>query len=250
MSTKTLGAAAGVLLLVVGVMVGCDAVEGVITGKCQGRKPITHVRIDHSRTQDDPALRTQKVELVRSIAERVSQECGSLRVDVFGATATDGVTIFPEKNLTPEGNNDSTRDEVRDQVVAPVVDAIEAALEGEPSLGSAPLGALAQGQRTLALRADEERPRELVLVTDGYESELFVLKDLLRAGEDAADILSLAGEIEETPDLSITVVGVGFVAGEPRSTQLLEGLLDFWTAACSATQAEPCRVIDGFDEGA
>ncbi|MDQ3956835.1 MAG: hypothetical protein M3273_00780 [Actinomycetota bacterium] len=224
--------------------------EGAVTGKCQGREPITHVRMDQSRTQDDPTLRAQKVELVRSVAERVSEECGSLRVDVFGATATDGATIFPETDLTPDGNNDNTRDEARDEVVGPAIEAVEAALEAEPSLGSAPLGALAQGQRALASRSDEERPLELVLVTDGYESELFVLKELLRAGEDTADILSLAGDIEETPGASITVIGLGFVAGEPRSTGLLEGLLDVWNAVCHATQAEPCRVIDGFDEGA
>ncbi|GCB48478.1 hypothetical protein SNL152K_5802 [Streptomyces sp. NL15-2K] len=89
----------------------------------------------------------------------------------------------------------------------------------------------------------------LVLLTDGFQN---VGVDLGKRAISKQEAVELANktDVPKLPGASVTVAGLGRVAGSPPRSDIVEGLVNFYDALCKKTGAAKCvSVTDYTSEG-
>ena len=221
---------------------GCSQVRSAATGECVGKRPVTVVMIDGSATQADAGLLAEQATLVAGVARATSEECGRLRVERFRGSASDVDTIV-DREVTPKGATDATRDRNRAAVVDEVRRAVEEAVAASPPRGgSDPLGAIARGGRLLS--QDRREHRRLVVVTDGVQSHGPNLATAELTAATASRYVDAAGPLPDLSGIELVVAGVGRVSGAKPPTTYVNGLMAFYNEACRRSGAASCQVAD------
>lgn len=221
---------------------GCAQVRSAATGTCVGERPITVVMVDGSATQADDGLRAEQVDLVTSVAQTTSEQCGRLRVERFRGSASDVDTLL-DRDLTPQGATDATRARNRPAVVDQVRRSVAEAMAASPAHGASdPLGAIGRGARLL--NQDNRQHRRLVVVTDGVQSHDPNLATAELTAATASRFVDAAGPLPDLSGIDLVVAGVGRVTGAKPPTSYVNGLLAFYDEACRRGAAASCQITD------
>jgi hypothetical protein len=229
-------------LALVAATAACSQVKNLATGECSGDKPFVLVMVDGSATQNDPELIAEQVDVVTSVAQQTSDECGRLRVERFRGSASDVDTVL-DRDVTPEGATDSNRDRNRDELLAEVRQEVEQGLAASAAQGgSDPVGAMGRGARLLG--QEEREHRQLIMVTDGIQSSEPNLATEELTVASASSFVDQAGTLPDLTGIDLVVTGVGRVTGPQPPSSYINGLVAFYEEVCARSGAASCRVVD------
>lgn len=234
-----------VTLAIAPSMTGCDprGTGQELIGRCGGDARFQVVELDDSPTQATSELVAAKVEIVRALATKTSEECGRLRVERFRGSRTDSDVIV-DRNMTPGGKSPDIRRRNRGQVVEEVVQTVASALKPGVDGGSAPLAALAHGRDMLRQKGGAKN-LHLFVATDGIETEAVNLATSKLSVDSAQQFIQDAGPaIPELKGITVVVAGIGRVNGRQPPTSYTNGLLAFWNQVCARATAAVCTVLD------
>lgn len=241
----TAGAA---LILSVGLLAGCAAHAPGELGRlqqiletCPKDQPINaYVTTDGTGTSQDQAITTERLKSIRAVVDRVAVCGGHLTVTAFGTNSV--TTPILDADITIDGATPNARlrrvPKVTEEVMAQVTKHYEPAIEALPQQGTD-----VTGLYRLFGEAKAERPGqrlEVLVLTDGLTNQGVNIDHSLSTAEATA----LADTVP-VPDLSgssLSVVGIGRVAGNPVPSTFIDGLKAFYTRLCEKTGADQCLV--------
>lgn len=204
----------------------------------------TFVQLDESGSARDTALTKERLLLVSSVAERTLVCGGHLKVSVF-SSSSGATTALYDGEVTIQTPTENARlkrvPNALNQVMREIVTAFDPAVEALPQDGSDVLAAY----RLFAEQAVQlpESRLDAYLLTDGLTNVGPVqitgalTKDEAAALAEQVDVPSLPA------DSSLTVAGLGRVAGDPVPSDVIAGEVAFYTALCEETGAGECLAI-------
>lgn len=206
------------------------------------QKVASLISIDGTGTAKSEATDAINLKIVEAIARRTAICGGNLKVTAFSSGSAATVTIY-DGVLELHGATDIARLKQVDEVIAEVMDVIVASYT--PAIDSLPdNGTDVIGQYRLASEYGRQlsgSALEFLLLTDGL-SNLGLSTEVVLTNEEAT---SLADSIV-MPDLtgaSVTVAGLGRVAGDPLPSAMVEGLVAFYDRLCANTSASSCLSV-------
>lgn len=238
-------------ILTAGLLAGCSTSAPGELGRLQalsadcGSRPLnTFVQLDESGSARDAALTKERLLLVQAIAERALVCGGHLKVSVFSSSSGANQTLYDGDVTiqTPTGNARLKRvPTALNQVMREITAAFDPAVEALPADGSDFLSAY----RLFAEQASQlpDARLDAYLLTDGLTNVGSVQitgalsKDQATAFAEQVDLPNLPA------DASLTVAGLGRVAGDPVPSDVIAGEVAFYTALCSRTGAGACLAV-------
>ncbi|WP_160050471.1 hypothetical protein [Nocardiopsis sp. FR4] len=215
---------------------------------CQDTAPGSLVLVDGTGSSNTEAITAERLDAIEHIARQTAVCSGYLRVAVFSSSSA-ATTALYDGALHPHGATDNAR--IR-RVPALIEDVIPGIREGyEPAMAELPGG----GSDILGmLRLGEEFAGQL---STDYHLELYLFSDGFhnvghKPGSEALSLEEAEALAAETtmPDLSgasVTVAGIGRVAGDPVPSDVVEGLVFYYQALCAQTGAEECLAVTDFN---
>lgn len=200
-----------------------------------------YVTTDGSATSGTKAIINERLTVIEKVAERVAVCGGHLTITAFG---TNSVTApIYDADIQIDGSTDLARlrqvPDIVKEVMAQVATNYEPAVAALPEGGTDVIGVYRLFSEANTLRADMRL--EAVALTDGVTNQGIVFDRPLTPEEAAA----LADTVT-VPDLSggsLSVVGIGRVAGDPLPSEFIEGMKAFYTRLCEKSRAEQCLVV-------
>jgi hypothetical protein len=221
--------------------------QRVLSSCPKNTKLATAIRIDASPSSLGDALEQARLDVVSDAARRTAICGGHLRVDVFSGSSTATATLY-DGELALAGATDNARlrrapDLVKD-ITTKVSDAYGPAAANLASNGSDILGQYRLGAEYLQ-QLGAGYQLNLVLLTDGFQN---VGIDLTSAPltRPQADALVAGVGVPSLPMANVTVAGLGKVGGEPPSTAIVNGLVNFYDAVCAKTAAAQCLSVTDY----
>lgn len=222
-----------------------------ILATCPDARLASKVDVDVSGSARTTDLAAERTAIIEDVARRTAICGGHLRVTAFSSTSAETITLY-DGDLVVPGATDIARlrrvPEVVETVMAQVVPAYDAVLSAPPSQGGTDI--LAQyrlGQEYLS-QLGEDYELNLVILTDGFQT---TGRGIVDRALTAAEASALASQIT-TPDLtnaSITVAGLGRVAGQAPTTDVVDGLVAFYDALCAQSHATSCLSVTDYVAG-
>jgi hypothetical protein len=239
---------AAMLIIPVLATAGCGQTIGIITGDCRGPEAIhLVVEWDVSVSGDSPKIQDRKIEQVKSAVDWASQTCGDAHVETVGSSSGD-VTVLFDDDASPAGNTASNRDKNRPTKVAAIMSQIKKGLVAVPrSTQSSPLGGLDRAASFLATLPDDQRPRVVVVLTDGASTESVNLEP---GHLTSKNVKKLASKVS-VPDLkgaSVLIAGLADAVGKRPSTAYVSALVKFWTLVLERSGADHALATDQYPE--
>ncbi|NYF28069.1 hypothetical protein [Microbacterium sp. JAI119] len=200
-----------------------------------------YVTTDGSATSSAEAIINERLTAIKTVVERVAVCGGHLTVTAF---ATNSVTVpIYDADIQIDGSTDLARlrqvPDVVEEVMTQVTSGYEPAVAALPSGGTDVVGVYRVFGEAKALRPDMRF--EAVALTDGVTNQGIVFDHSLTPDE--ASALADAVTVPDLSESSLSVVGIGRVAGDPLPSEFIEGMKAFYTRLCEKTQAERCLVV-------
>jgi hypothetical protein len=181
--------------------------------------------------------------VIESVARRTAVCGGRLTVAAFSASSGSTVPIF-DQEISLHGATDNARLRGVPEKVTEIMDEIGA--QYNDAMNAAPAGGT---DVTGLYRLAGEHQRQLgshyqlnfVILTDGL-SNLGISTEQVLSSEEA---VSLADEVTvpELAGASVSVTGLGRVAGNPLPSRVIDGLVSFYDALCAKTGASKCLSV-------
>jgi hypothetical protein len=214
------------------------------------RPPASLVELDVSGSSQSNAILGERMAAVESIVRATAICGGSLRVAVFAASSADTTPAF-DGALHLDGATDNARLKRAPRLVTETMAKIRRAYG--PAVKATPGGAsditavyrlgaewIAQLGRTYRLH--------LTILTDGLQNVGIKLggRALTRA---QAAALAAKTNVPRLAGASVTVAGLGRVAGSPPPSRVVEGLVVFYTAICHKAGAASCTSVTDYATG-
>jgi hypothetical protein len=209
--------------------------------------PASLVEIDASGSSSSDALAAERFTAVEAVARRTTVCGGRLRVLAFSASSTDTIVLFDEV-LEQHGATDNARlkrvPEAVTSVMTKVRDSYDAAVKQLPRAGSDVTAEYRLAAEWMAQLGGAFR-LNLVVLSDGFQN---VGVDLVARPLNKQEAEALAGQVTlpKLPGASVTVAGLGRVAGERPSSSIVEGLVSFYDALCHRTEASKCLSVSDY----
>lgn len=213
--------------------------------------PASFVQIDGTGSSHSEAIATERMTAIESIVRRTAICSGHLRVIVFSASSAATAVLF-DGSLQMHGATENARlkrvpdavTEVMEQVRAGYEPAVKGLHQGgsditsQYRLASEWIGQLGEPYRL-----------HVTILTDGCQN---IGVDLCSQPLSKQEATALGDQVA-VPQLSgasVTVAGLGRVAGSPSSSEVVEGLVAYYDALCQRTTAARCvSVTDYASEG-
>lgn len=199
-----------------------------------------YVATDGSGTSSSAAIVDERLRSIAIVAERTAVCGGHLTVVAFGTNSVP--TPIYEADIQIDGATDLGRlrqvPEYVEHVVAQVATNYEPAVAALPPGGTDVIGLYRLFAEAQSLRADMRL--EALALTDGLTNQGVTIDRTLSAEE--AIVLADTVAVPELPGTSLSVVGVGRVAGDPLPSAFIDGMKAFYERLCENTQAEQCLV--------
>jgi len=213
--------------------------------------PASLVQIDGTGSSASNTIVAERMTAIESIVRRTAICSGHLRVIVFSASSAATTTLFDGPLRLP-GATDNARLKRVPGVVSDVMAKIREAY-GPAVAGLAKGGSDITAQYRLASEWTQQVGGpfrlHLYVLTDGFQN---IGVDLSARPLSKQEAASLADQVA-VPQLagaSVTVAGLGRVAGSPPSSDVVEGLVAYYDALCQKTGAAQCiSVTDYTPEG-
>jgi len=218
---------------------------------CSGTRLASMVSVDVSDTGRDQSIADEHLKAVSAVVRRTAICGGHLRVSAFSGTSATTLELY-NGELQLAGATDIARLRKVPALVEATMTKIgqeyQAALTAPPQGG----GTDVTGQYRLAAEYAAQLGNgyrlDFFLLTDGFQN---VGAGAIDHALDADEAKALAQHVS-VPSLtgaSVTVAGLGRVAGDPPSSDMVEGLVRFYDALCARTGAADCRSVTDFTVG-
>lgn len=212
-----------------------------ILATCPDRPVNVFDLVDGTGTSQDSTIAREHLRSIEADVEKAAVCGGHVAVAAFGTNSI-AAPIY-DGDLDAPGSTDIAKlrrvpgmvDEVMTEVTKNYVPAVKLLPEG---------GTDVTGLFRLLGEARELRPDmqlQATINTDGVNNQGVVIDHVLTD----AEALALADSVP-VPDLSgatVSVVGIGRVAGDPLSSEFIAGLKSFYTRLCENTNADKCLVV-------
>ncbi|TMQ91744.1 hypothetical protein ETD83_29525 [Actinomadura soli] len=203
--------------------------------------------IDGTASSNAKAITDERLAAVEQIMRRTAVCSGRLRVLVFSSSSAATITLY-DQPLHPHGATDNARLKRVPKLVASAMGRIRpaysSALTKLPGGGSDITGQLrhaADWQRQLG----SGHRLEAYVFTDGLEN---VERRVGGRGFTVRKAKQLAATttVPKLPGASLTVAGLGRVAGKPPRSSVVEGLVAYYTALCKKSGAASCLAVTDY----
>ncbi|OXM65334.1 hypothetical protein CF165_23700 [Amycolatopsis vastitatis] len=205
------------------------------------------MQLDGSGSSSSDAIAEERFKAIESIVHTTAICGGRLRVSVFASTSA-ATTILIDKSLHLDGATDNARLKKLPPLVTDVMTTIRAkyssALKSLPSGGTDISAEYRLASEWLA-QVGAPFKLHLYLLTDGFQNVGIALDEGAITKQQAAD---LAGRVAvpQLPGSSIVVAGLGRVASDPPSSDVVDGLVAFYDALCKKTAAASCAAVTDY----
>ncbi|WP_143677149.1 VWA domain-containing protein [Streptomyces scabiei] len=213
--------------------------------------PASDIQIDGSGSSASKTITEERMAAIEQIVRTTAICSGRLRVSVFSASSAGTVTLF-DGPLPLDGATANARlkrvSTVVDDAITEIRDAYGPAVAGLKGKGSDITAQYRLAGEWINQVGDNFR-LSLVLLTDGFQN---VGVDLGKRAVSKTEATALANktDVPKLPGASITVAGLGRVAGAPPRSDVVEGLVTYYDALCKKTGAAKCvSVTDYASEG-
>ncbi|RFS84148.1 VWA domain-containing protein [Actinomadura spongiicola] len=211
------------------------------------RPPAVLVAMDATGSSNTAAITGERLTAVRQLITRTAVCGGRVKVVAFSSSNVATVTLL-DKVLRPYGATVNARlkrlPALVDQAAVTIRTGYASAMKSLPGGGSDITGQLqhaAEWQRQLGGRWR----LHLYLFTDGFHT---VGRKLGQAplSKAAATELATKTPVPKLPSASVTVAGLGRVAGRPPVSAVVEGLVAYYEALCRRTEAAKCTSVTAY----
>ena len=209
--------------------------------------PASWIGIDGTGSSASENIVKERLKAIESIVRETAVCSGYLKVIVFSSSSTSTSTLF-DGSLKQAGATDNARL----QRVPKAIDATMAAIRkayGPAVAGLDQRSSDITGQYRLAgewlHQLGDTVALHLTLLTDGFQNEGV---DLGAQALDPQQAKALAVQVP-VPRLSgasVVVAGLGWVAGPPPSSQVVEGLVAYYDALCHRMAAKTCLSVSDY----
>ncbi|WP_315070686.1 hypothetical protein [uncultured Microbacterium sp.] len=244
-------AALAVPLAAILLLGGCSTASGGGSGPyealaqtCPDSPMDTGVKIDESGSSSSDALRKERLDLVRSYVEKTVVCGGTFSADIFSSSSGATANLY-NGELTVTAPTEAARLRkaagVVDEVMEEISNTYGSALATLPSGGSDISSILRLFGEQAAQHPDAFH--DYVLITDGIQN----IGDAQITGaltpEQATSLADRVNVPTLPADTSLTIAGLGRVSGDPVPSEVIEGVVSFYTVLCTRTGAGECLVV-------
>jgi hypothetical protein len=212
--------------------------------------PASFIQLDGTDSNNSAAIAEERMAAIESIVRRTAVCSGHLKVLVFSVSSAATAVLF-DGPLHLDGATDNARLKRVPALVSDVMGEIKK--EYEPARAALPLG----GSDVTAMYrlasewidqlGDPFRLR-LYLFTDGVQNVGVDLGSQILTDQ-AATALADTFDVPRLSGASVTVAGLGRVAGPPLTSALAEGLVSFYNALCKRADAADCLSVTDYSVG-
>ncbi|MFF5498968.1 hypothetical protein [Streptomyces aquilus] len=210
--------------------------------------PASDIQLDGSGSSASKAITEERMAAVEEIVRTTAICSGRLRVLVFSSSSAAATTLFDE-TLALHGATDNAKLKRVPQLIEGIMTQIRAsygpAVSGLPGGGSDITGQYRLAQEWAEQVGGDYR-LHLYLLTDGFETVggLNLYKKVLTKQEASELVDQMA--VPMLTGASVTVAGLGRVAGSPPPSRVAEGLVGFYDALCKKSGAATCLSVTDY----
>ncbi|WP_127466448.1 VWA domain-containing protein [Streptomyces sp. B27] len=213
--------------------------------------PASDIQIDGTGSSNSPAITEERMAAVEQIVRTTAICSGRVRMSVFSGSSAATATLF-DGALPLHSATDNARlkrvQTVVDDAMVRIRDAYEPAVAGLKGKGS-DITAQYRLAGEWANQVGGDFRLHLYLFTDGFQNVGVKLGQQAVSKQEAAELASKTN-VPKLPGASVTVAGLGRVAGEPPRSDVVEGLVVYYDALCDKAGAAKCvSVTDYAPEG-
>lgn len=223
------------------ILTSCDA----------SAPPAADIQLDGSGSSSSKAITEERMAAIEQIVRATAICSGRIRVSVFGASSAGTATLF-DGSLHLDGATANARlrrvPRVVDGAMNQIREAYAPAVAGLKGRGSDVTSVYRLAGEWSNQLGGDFRLR-LYVFTDGFQN---VGVDLGKRAISKQEAVELANktDVPKLPGASVTVAGLGRVAGSPPRSDVVEGLVAYYDALCKKTGAAKCvSVTDYTPEG-
>lgn len=218
---------------------------------CAGVHPAAMVTIDVSGTGRDEGVANQHLGAVRAVVRRTAICGGHLRVTAFAGTSAVTQPLY-DGELQLAGATDIARlrkvPALVDDVMTTVAKGYQASLAAPPAGDGSDITGQYRLAGEYAAQLGSGYTLDYTLLTDGFQNTgVSAVSHPLSASE--AKALAETVNVPSLKGATITVAGLGKVAGAPPPSDMVEGLVRFYDAVCARTEAATCTSVTDFTVG-
>ncbi|MCU1490280.1 MAG: hypothetical protein JWM85_1685 [Acidimicrobiaceae bacterium] len=211
--------------------------------------PASLIEIDGTGFATAPGIEAERMAVVESVVRQTAICSGQLRVTVFSSSSVASTLLF-DGSLHLDGATDNARLRRVPQLVSSVMGQIQSAygpaISKLDQSDSDPTGQYRLAGEWIAQLGNPYH-LHLYLLTDGFQTTGIDMdaqdKPLSRS---AATQLADTVVVPLLPGSTIVVAGLGRVAGKPPHSDLVEGMVTFYSELCRRTQASSCTTVSDY----
>ncbi len=196
---------------------------------------------------DDEIVEGRKA-VIANLTRQTAICGGHLRVTAFSSSSAATVTLY-NGELDLPGATDIARlrrvPEVVEQVTGKIASAYNTVLAAPPPEGGSDIVAQYRLAQEYADQLGPDYTLELLVLTDGFQTAGAGVIDHALTPTEATDLAATVA-LPELPGAAVTVAGLGKVAGDPPTTDVVDGLVAFYDAICARTGAETCHSVTDY----
>ncbi|CBG70007.1 VWA domain-containing protein [Streptomyces sp. LBUM 1478] len=223
------------------ILASCDAAA----------PPASDIQIDGTGSSASKVITEERMAAIEQIVRTTAICSGRLRVTVFSASSAATAMLF-DGPLPLHGATDNARlkrvAKVVDDTMTEIRDVYGPAVAGLKGKGSDITAQYRLAGEWINQVGGDFR-LHMYLLTDGFQN---VGIDLGKRAVSKQEVAELANKtaMPKIPGASVTVAGLGRVAGTPPRSDIVEGLVNYYDALCKKTGAAECvSVTDYTSEG-
>ncbi|MGW1715588.1 hypothetical protein [Streptomyces sp. NPDC002156] len=213
--------------------------------------PASDIQVDGTGSSDTKEITEERMAAIEQVVRTTAICSGRLRVSVFSASSAATATLF-DGPLLLHGATDNARLKraavVVDDAMTEIRDAYGPAVAGLKGKGSDITAEYRLAGEWINQVGGDFR-LHLFILTDGFQNVGIDLGKRAISKQEAAELANKTA-MPKLPGASVTVAGLGRVAGTPPRSDVVEGLVTYYDALCKKTGAAKCvSVTDYASEG-
>jgi hypothetical protein len=206
--------------------------------------------IDGSGSSSGDTIATERLAITADIARHTAICGGHLLVRAFSSSSGATVTIY-DGDLSLPGATEIARLRRVDSLVAKVMGSIKAkynsAIAALPDGGS-DITSVYRLAGEYASQLGSGYQLHLYILTDGFNNIGTDLTSSVHTPKQTTDLAKTVN-VPALPGASITVAGLGHIAGDPAPSEMVDGLVAFYNAVCAKTGAKTCVSVTDYTAG-
>lgn len=210
------------------------------------QKLATLVEWDGTGSGRSPQTDADRLRILENVVRKTAVCGGTLTVSVFSTGSAATVPLY-DGDLELPGATDNARlnrvPEAVEHIMGQIEDAYGDAIASLPA-GGTDINGLYRlaGERQAQLGQDYQL--NFVILTDGLNNVSGIVLDAQVLSPEQATALADQVTVPSLPDATITVAGLGRVAGSgPAPSELVEGLVAYYDRLCENTGAASCLSV-------